>query len=136
MDQAAQHVPPATADEETDEGADDEVEEEQHRPIVPGLSDRESGFSTSRRASSPAKLGLPELNTLASSLDLGQHSENDTLERQRDLDGLLRRHRWPAVSDRNGVFDALTRTATTESRRNLRIWRPPTDLVSDALVSL
>ncbi len=36
----------ATADEETDEGADDEVEEGQHRPIVPGLSDRESGFST------------------------------------------------------------------------------------------
>ena len=26
----------ATADEETDEGADDEVEEGQHRPIVPG----------------------------------------------------------------------------------------------------
>src|SRR5450756_2892216 len=36
----------ATADEETDEGADDEVEEGQHRPIVPGLSQRESGFPT------------------------------------------------------------------------------------------
>jgi hypothetical protein len=36
----------ATADEETDEGADDEVEEGQHRPIVPGLSERESGFPT------------------------------------------------------------------------------------------
>jgi hypothetical protein len=27
----------SSADEETDEGADDEVEEGQHRPIVPGL---------------------------------------------------------------------------------------------------
>ena len=36
----------ATADEETDEGADDEVEEGQHRPIVPGRSERESGFPT------------------------------------------------------------------------------------------
>ncbi len=41
----------ATADEETDEGADDEVEEGQHRPIVPGLSDRKSGFSTPTRPS-------------------------------------------------------------------------------------
>jgi hypothetical protein len=39
----------ATADEETDEGADDEVEEGQHRPIVPGLSERESGFPTPTR---------------------------------------------------------------------------------------
>jgi len=38
---------PSSADEETDEGADDEVEEGQHRPIVPGLSERESGFPTS-----------------------------------------------------------------------------------------
>jgi len=37
---------PSGADEETDEGADDEVEEGQHRPIVPGLSERESGFPT------------------------------------------------------------------------------------------
>ncbi len=37
---------PSSADEETDEGADDEVEEGQHRPIVPGLSERESGFLT------------------------------------------------------------------------------------------
>jgi len=36
----------ATADEETDEGSGDEVEERPHRPIVPGLSERESGFST------------------------------------------------------------------------------------------
>jgi hypothetical protein len=36
----------SSADEETDEGADDEVEEGQHRPIVPGLSERESGFLT------------------------------------------------------------------------------------------
>jgi len=36
----------SSADEETDEGADDEVEEGQHRPIVPGLSERESGFPT------------------------------------------------------------------------------------------
>ena len=35
-----------TADEETHEGADDEVEERPHRPIVPGLSERESGFPT------------------------------------------------------------------------------------------
>jgi hypothetical protein len=37
---------PSSADEETDEGADDEVEEGQHRPVVPGLSERESGFPT------------------------------------------------------------------------------------------
>ena len=36
----------ATADEETDEGADDEVEERPHPPIGPGLSERESGFPT------------------------------------------------------------------------------------------
>jgi sulfide:quinone oxidoreductase len=36
----------SSADEETDEGADDEVEEGQHRPIVQGLSERESGFPT------------------------------------------------------------------------------------------
>src|SRR5664280_3777789 len=36
----------ATADEETDEGADDEVEERPHRPIVPGLSERESALLT------------------------------------------------------------------------------------------
>jgi hypothetical protein len=36
----------ATADEETGKGADDEVEERPHRPIVPGLSERESGFPT------------------------------------------------------------------------------------------
>ena len=31
---------------ETDEGADDEVDEGQHRGIVPGLSERESGYPT------------------------------------------------------------------------------------------
>ena len=36
----------ATADEETGKGSDDEVEERPHRPIVPGLSERESGFPT------------------------------------------------------------------------------------------
>jgi len=36
----------ATADEETCKGSGDEVEERPHRPIVPGLSDRESGFPT------------------------------------------------------------------------------------------
>jgi hypothetical protein len=36
----------ATADEETGEGSGDEVEERPHRPIVPGLSERESGFPT------------------------------------------------------------------------------------------
>jgi hypothetical protein len=48
----------ASADEETDEGADDEVEERPHRPIVPGLSERESGFPTptgSRFLSRPSK---------------------------------------------------------------------------------
>jgi hypothetical protein len=34
----------ATADEQTDESAGDEVEEGQHRPIVPGWYERESGF--------------------------------------------------------------------------------------------
>src|SRR5450759_5036318 len=34
----------ATTDEETGEGSGDEVEEGQHRPIVPGWSERESGF--------------------------------------------------------------------------------------------
>jgi len=34
----------ATADEETGEGAGDEVEERPHRPSLAGLSDRESGF--------------------------------------------------------------------------------------------
>jgi hypothetical protein len=36
----------SSADEETDEGADDELEEGQHRPIVPELLKRESGFPT------------------------------------------------------------------------------------------
>jgi hypothetical protein len=36
----------ATADEETGKGSGDEVEERPHRPIVPGLSERESGFPT------------------------------------------------------------------------------------------
>jgi hypothetical protein len=37
---------PSTADEETGEGAEDEVEKRQHRPIVAGLFDRESEFPT------------------------------------------------------------------------------------------
>jgi hypothetical protein len=41
-------ISPSSPDEETDEGADDEVAEGQHRPIVPGLSERESGFPTPR----------------------------------------------------------------------------------------
>jgi len=36
----------ASADEEADEGAGDEVEERPHKPIVPGWSERESGFPT------------------------------------------------------------------------------------------
>jgi len=36
----------AANDEETDEGPDDKVEERPHQPIVPGLSERESGFPT------------------------------------------------------------------------------------------
>jgi hypothetical protein len=43
----------ATADDEADEGADDDVEEGQHRPIVPGLSERESGFPTPTRTDVP-----------------------------------------------------------------------------------
>jgi hypothetical protein len=34
----------ASANEETDKGSGDEVGERPHRPIVPGLSERESGF--------------------------------------------------------------------------------------------
>ncbi|MBA2718587.1 MAG: hypothetical protein H0U52_04965 [Chloroflexi bacterium] len=41
----------ATGDEETGEHPDHEVQERQHRPIVPGLADRESGFSTPTRRS-------------------------------------------------------------------------------------
>src|SRR5664280_1264963 len=36
----------ASADDESNEGADNEVEEGPHRPIVPGRSERESGFPT------------------------------------------------------------------------------------------
>jgi hypothetical protein len=36
----------ATADEETGKGSGDQVEERPHRPIVPGLSEREPGFPT------------------------------------------------------------------------------------------
>jgi predicted pyridoxine 5'-phosphate oxidase superfamily flavin-nucleotide-binding protein len=43
----------ATADEETGEGSGDEVEEDDTQPIVPGLSERESGFPI------PTGLGLP-----------------------------------------------------------------------------
>ena len=35
-----------SAHEKTDEGADDEVEEGQYRPVVPGLSEREPGSPT------------------------------------------------------------------------------------------
>ncbi len=67
----------ATAGEETDEGADDEVEEGQHQPIVPGLSDRESGFSTptgpslgcrdptARRSEPPSRATRPGVRTRA-----------------------------------------------------------------------
>jgi hypothetical protein len=43
---AAVPVRSTTTDEQTDEGADGKVEERPHRPIVPGLSERESGFPT------------------------------------------------------------------------------------------
>ncbi len=46
----------ATANQETDGGADQEVEEGQHRPIVPGLSDRESGFATPTRSAIRARV--------------------------------------------------------------------------------
>jgi hypothetical protein len=36
----------ATADEETGEGSDDEVEERPHRPVVLSGPERESGFPT------------------------------------------------------------------------------------------
>jgi hypothetical protein len=39
------------ADEETDESVGDEVDERPHRPIVPGRSERESGFLTPTRFS-------------------------------------------------------------------------------------
>jgi hypothetical protein len=39
----------ASADDESNEGADNEVEEGPHRPIVPGRSERESGFPTPTR---------------------------------------------------------------------------------------
>jgi hypothetical protein len=43
---AAVPVRLTTSDEQAHEGADDKVEEGQHRPIAPGLSERESGFPT------------------------------------------------------------------------------------------
>jgi hypothetical protein len=43
----------ASADDESNEGVDNEVEEGPHRPIVPGLSERESGF-LSPTGSSPS----------------------------------------------------------------------------------
>jgi hypothetical protein len=49
---------PSSPDEETDEGADDEVEEGQHRPIVPGLSERESGFPTPTGRLGERRVGL------------------------------------------------------------------------------
>jgi hypothetical protein len=39
----------ASADDESNEGPDNEVEEGPHRPIVPGRSQRESGYSTPTR---------------------------------------------------------------------------------------
>jgi hypothetical protein len=47
----------ATADEQTGEGSGDEVEEGQHRPIVPGLSERESGFPTPTGDAEPLTRG-------------------------------------------------------------------------------
>ncbi len=38
----------SSADEETDEGADDEVEERPHRPIVPGGTSANLGFRPPR----------------------------------------------------------------------------------------
>ena len=67
----------SSADEETDESADDEVEEGQHRPIVLGLSERESGFltptgtgSTVRPALGLMKNGAPKLTALVQGLRL------------------------------------------------------------------
>ena len=48
-----------SAYEETDEGADDEVEEGSHRPIVPGLSERDRGFRPPRAPWVPAKDDRP-----------------------------------------------------------------------------
>jgi hypothetical protein len=59
----------ATADEETDEGADDEVEEGPHRPIVPGLSERESEFPTLTGLRCPAATTTTGPNTRGSLLD-------------------------------------------------------------------
>ncbi|HEY5495854.1 MAG TPA: hypothetical protein VIK16_04275 [Candidatus Limnocylindrales bacterium] len=46
------------ADEETGEGSGDEVEERPHRPIVPGLSERESGFPTLTGSTHRVRLGV------------------------------------------------------------------------------
>jgi hypothetical protein len=48
----------ATADEETGKGTDDEVEERPHRPIVPGRSERESGFPTPTGISLPGRISM------------------------------------------------------------------------------
>ena len=48
----------ASADDESNEGADSEVEEGPHRPIVPGRSERESGFPTPR-VNGPTATGCP-----------------------------------------------------------------------------
>jgi hypothetical protein len=56
----------SSAYEATDEGADDEVEEGQHRPIVPGLSERESGFPTPTRCSRSSSRTPSRWNGLAS----------------------------------------------------------------------
>ena len=49
----------SSAYEETDEGADDEVEEGRHRPIVPGLSERDRGFRPPRALNAPSRAPEP-----------------------------------------------------------------------------
>jgi hypothetical protein len=49
----------ATADEQTDECAGDEVDERPHRPIVPGRSESESGFPTPTGPETGQDAGLP-----------------------------------------------------------------------------
>src|SRR5664280_1679728 len=59
----------ASADDESNEGADNEVEERPHRPIPPGWHERESGFlsptrSRKRSAVRSSWIGVIEMRLL------------------------------------------------------------------------
>jgi len=55
----------ASADDESNEGADKEVEEGQHRPIVPGWYERESGFLSPTRFLEEIEAGVLYVNRRA-----------------------------------------------------------------------